>query len=156
MRTAPSSFIPDLEAMLLRFQGNLYNMPNEPVQMETHEGAKAVTDLIDYLRTVEPVEAMQWSDAAAMGARDHVLDMAAGAMGHIGHDGSSPFDRLERHGPVSDGNCAESISYGQSDPKEVVIWLAIDDGVVSRGHRLNIMNPAHVAFGCHSGSHAVY
>ena len=37
-----------------------------------------------------------------------------------------------------------------------MIQLAVDDGVASRGHRLNIMNPAYVKTGCYSGDHATY
>ena len=55
-----------------------------------------------------------------------------------------------------EGSSGENISYGQDDPKGVVIQLAIDDGVVGRGHRKNIMSSAFVKFGCFTGDHAKY
>ena len=42
MRTNPSSFIPDLEEMLPRFDGLMYTRPNDPVLLQTNEGTKAV------------------------------------------------------------------------------------------------------------------
>ena len=62
---------------------------------------------------------------------------------------------MERYTKL-EGSSGENISYGQDDPKGVIIQLAIDDGVDGRGHRKNIFNPAFVKFGCFSGDHAKY
>lgn len=78
-----------------------------------------------------------------------------GIIGHIGHDGSNPLDRLERYSD-SKGNCAENLLYGEYTAREILIWLAIQDGVKSKGHRLNIMNPLFTRFGCHYGYHSTY
>lgn len=92
----------------------------------------------------------------ASAAKDHVEDTGMqGILGHIGKDGSNPFDRLERYTHVK-GNCAESLNYGENAPRDVLLLLAIDDGVKSRGHRANIMNPAFSRFGCHQGYHSDY
>lgn len=156
MRTNPSSFIPDLEEMLPRFNGNMYTRPNDPVLLSTQEGAAVVQELIAYLKKAEPLEPLEWDDNIAKASKDHVLNMAeSGATGHTGQDGSSPFERMERYTKL-EGSSGENISYGQDDPKGVIIQLAIDDGVASRGHRTNIMNPAFFKFGCHTGAHSKY
>lgn len=85
MRTNPKSFIPDLEEMLPRFNGNMYTRPNDPVLLATQEGAAAVQELIDYLGQASPVEPLEWDDNIAKASRDHVLNMAdSGATGHTG------------------------------------------------------------------------
>lgn len=120
------------------------------------EGRAAVQDLIHYLRHVKTVEKLQWDHNVASAAKDHVEDTGtSGVLGHIGKDGSNPFERLERYTKTK-GNCAESLNYGENAPRDVLLLLAIDDGVESRGHRLNIMNPAFTRFGCHQGYHSDY
>jgi len=51
---------------------------------------------------------------------------------------------------------AENISYGKKDPRGVVIQLAIDDGVYSRGHLKNMVNPQLAKMGCNTGYHKRY
>ena len=156
MRTNPKSFIPDLQAMLPRFNGNMYTRPGDPVLLATQEGAAAVQELIDFLGTASPLEPLEWDDNIAKASKDHINDMAAsGATGHTGQDGSSPFDRMERYTKL-EGSSGENLSYGQDDPKGVIIQLAVDDGVQGRGHRKNIMNPAFVKHGCYTGDHSKY
>jgi uncharacterized protein YkwD len=151
MRTNPKAFIPDLEAMLPKFEGNLYDN-----FLSTQEGAAVVQELIDYLNTVEPTHALDWDDDIAKASKDHVLDCApTGATGHDGVDGSTFGERMDRY-TKREGSSGENISYGQNTAKGVVIQLAVDDGVESRGHRLNIMNGAYVKTGCFSGEHSQY
>ena len=92
MRTNPKSFIPDLEEMLPRFNGNMYTRPGDPVLLSTNEGAAAVQELIDFLKNMSPLEPLEWDDNIAKASKDHVVNMAdSGATGHTGKDGSSPF-----------------------------------------------------------------
>ena len=37
------------------------------------------------------------------------------------------------------GAVAENCAYGRTSSREIVVQLLIDDGVLSRGHRMNIM-----------------
>ena len=89
-------------------------------------------------------------------AADQVASAGArGLRGHHGADGSSPWERMDRHGRRS-GTAAENIAYTRSDPRSIVTVLLIDAGVFSRGHRKNLLNPAfrHVGIAC--GPHARY
>lgn len=105
---------------------------------------------------MSPLEPLEWDDNISKASKDHVVNMAdSGATGHTGQDGSSPFQRMERYTKL-EGSSGENISYGQDDPKGVIIQLAVDDGVTGRGHRKNITNPAFVKHGCFSGEHAKY
>lgn len=61
--------------------------------------------------------------------------------GHTGTNGSQPWDRMNRYGKWG-GEVAENIAYGKSKGDEYMLQLYIDDGVSSRGHRKNILNPA--------------
>ena len=54
--------------------------------------------------------------------------------------GTNPGERMNRHGVWSRG-WGENISYGESNPRDIVIALIIDDGQRARKHRKNIFNP---------------
>lgn len=79
----------------------------------------------------------------------------SGATGHTGLDGSSPFDRIARY-TTMEVTAGENIDYGDKEPIEVIIALAIDDGVSTRGHRTNLFNPGYAKVGIFTGSHKVY
>jgi len=76
LRTNPQSFIPDLEEMIPRFNGNMYTRPNDPVLLQTNEGPAAVQDLIDYLKTAVPIDALEWDEGMMKAAKDHITNMA--------------------------------------------------------------------------------
>lgn len=89
----------------------------------------------------------------AKAARDHVKDTGpSGKTGHHGTDGSSPWARIKRYTRIN-GGAAENCQYGKSNPRKVIMQLAIDDGVRSRGHRNNIMNSRYRVTGINTGYH---
>ena len=64
-------------------------------------------------------------------AASHAADLGkSGITGHTGSDGSSPFDRMNRHGKWL-GAAAENIAFGDGTPRDRIIQLIIDDGVAS-------------------------
>lgn len=71
-------------------------------------------------------------------AKDHVLDTDTNDLtGHTGSDASQPKDRQEKYVQLQ-GMSGENIDYGDKEPIEVIICLAIDDNVPDRGHRENL------------------
>ena len=89
-------------------------------------------------------------------SRDHVMDTGPGGItGHTGTDGSSPKSRCEKYVKV-EGMSGENIDYGEKEPLQVILALAIDDGVPSRGHRTNIWQKGFKKFACFTGDHKQY
>ncbi len=64
-------------------------------------------------------------------------------------------DRVNSYGRWSD-KIGETISYGRSDARDVVIQLIVDDGLTDRGHRDNIFDPAFRVVGVACGEHSKY
>lgn len=73
-----------------------------------------------------------------LAAYDHCTD--TGAIGHTGSDGSTFDQRLDKYGSWST-SAAENISFGSDDALVIVLRLFIDDGIESRGHRVNMLSP---------------
>lgn len=106
----------------------------------TKEGVTAVNEAIDFLKSIEPLKPLRVSKGLSLAAKSHAKDQSSkGTTGHQGSDKSSPMERMNRYGEWEKA-AAENLSYGTRNPRHIVIYLIIDDGVKNRGHRKNIFN----------------
>ncbi len=154
-RTQPQTYLEFLEVRRTHYDGRYFSLPGD-VLLETEEGMAAVDDAIAYLKKVKPAPALILSYGMSRGARDHVQDQGPrGTRGHIGSDGSQPWERIARYGNWQK-TVGENISYGEREAREIVISLIIDDGVPDRGHRTNVYNPAFHKVGVACGYHQEY
>ena len=156
-RTKPAEYAAFIEPRLAYFDGNAYLAPGQKIKLLTQEGASAVSELVAFLKK-QGALAPYTSVSAGMSraALEHVLDCGPlGLLGHDGSDGSTPFDRLSRHGKWEE-SAGENINYGATEARDVVIQLLIDDGVPSRGHRNNIFSKDFTVVGVASGQHTQF
>lgn len=122
----------------------------------TNEGKKAVEEAIAFLEKQAPLSAVKISKGLTKAGRDHVADLGPlGKTGHYGQSGADPIKRLSKYGAYS-GEFGENISYTPQSPRGHLMALIIDDGVVSRGHRKNLFNPAFKTVGVGCGDHKIY
>ena len=86
------------------------------------------------------MEPYKWSDVLALAAIDHCADIGPKRkMSHVGSDGSHFWDRVKRHSSdLSPG--AENIGVGFESGIDFMLQFYIDEGVVGRGHRKNLIN----------------
>ncbi len=120
------------------------------------EGRPAVNEAITFLRSTKPLPALGLNSCLSQSAQDHVSGTgASGQTGHRGRDGSDPSERATRRLGYR-AYCGENISYGRDSAREHVIALIVDDGVKSRGHRLNLFSASYRSIGIGVGSHARY
>ena len=119
------------------------------------EGKAAIRETIDVLRATAPLRPLEPVEALEAAALDHVVDQGRnGLRGHKGSDGSEPFDRVRRY--LNTNGAGENIAYGLWNAREMVMALLIDDGIPSRGHRKNILNPSYELIGVAAGEHPEY
>ena len=154
-RTAPKDYSSFLEQYKKYYDKKLLKLPGQ-TPILTNEGVGAVVEAIRFLRSVKPLPPLNPSKGMSSGARDHVTDQGpSGSTQHKGSDGSQPRDRVNRYG-TWEKSIGENIAYGSDKARSIVMFLMIDDGVSSRGHRKNIFNPDFRVIGVACGHHATY
>jgi len=116
----------------------------------------AARECYGQMRSMKPLPILQPSLALWKAARDHAKDLGKGGKtGHVGTDGSDLSQRIKRYGTWKSG-ISENCSYGFDDPLAIMLQLLIDDGVPSRGHRMNILAPGMRYIGTSIQPHAKY
>ena len=156
IRMFPREYAKYLRALGARFDGTLWRLADH-VPIRTNEGRSAVLEAAAFLETVEPVmERIAYSEGLHRAAFDHVRDQGpSGQTGHVGQDGSTLLQRIQRHGQRT-STSGEIINYGPETPRMTVIQLVIDDGVADRSHRTCIFNPKLRVAGAAIGFHKQY
>jgi uncharacterized protein YkwD len=126
------------------------------VPLRTEEGVAALDEAIAFLESARPLGPLRFNEGLARAARLHARDLGPrGALEHVGADGSRLSDRLNRLGTWH-GLIAENISTGETEARQVVIQLLVDDGVANRGHRKNLFNPDLHQAGAGTAPHRDY
>ena len=152
-RANPSKYSDKLAATLQFYEGNVFTKPGA-ISIETEEGPSNIEDCIKQLKATNSLPAMQWSSVLSKAAQAHLDDIGpSDQMSHQCSGGSDTVERIERFGQW-DGTIDENIDYGDTNAEDIVVNLLIDDGVQTRGHRINILKPQHLFAGAAYGDHA--
>lgn len=115
-----------------------------------------LSTLIEALETIPSRKPLTPSPGLTKSARDHATDLGKnGTMGHVSSDGSRMANRIERYAEWGD-IIAENCSYGTKTALDIVCTLLIDEGVVTYGHRKNILSEEHNFVGVATAPHASY
>lgn len=147
--------IESIKWMGVYYEGKLLKLPGKEI-LETNEGKNAFEDCIKNLEESESAPILYPSKGMSKACSLLVYEQEnTGDTGHRGSRNSTPVDRVKNFGNF-EGGYAENISYGNFDPSYFVISLLIDDGVRSRGHRKNILDPAFNYTGVAIGKHKIY
>jgi uncharacterized protein YkwD len=115
------------------------------------EEVKALTSLVNDLKTLKPLSVLQPDSGIYTAAAKHAADQREHdwQLAHTGTDGSSPWDRITKFSPsMKFGN--ENIA-GNSEhvkARDIVIQLLVDDGIPGYGHRYNLLNPEWTHIAC--------
>ncbi len=155
-RTQPRLYAGYVREYRRLYHGGYLVLPGSGVRIATSEGTGAVDEAIRFLMKQRALRPLQSSRGLAEAAADLVADQSGtGDTGHYGRTSGSMNRRIERYGQWQ-GGIGEVIGYGFREPRMVVIQLIVDDGVLGRGHRRNIFNPAFRRAGAACGDHPEY
>ena len=155
-RSDPSEYAEKYIAPLAKYyERKVLHYPGDKSIM-TQEGVSALNECVRVLKKATPAPVLFPDKLLTKAANDHQKDQAkTGKTGHIGKDRSNSKDRIERYGKWQ-LRIAENIAYGNTSAQQIVIFLLIDDGVKSRGHRANLLQPDFKSVGVACGSHPRY
>ena len=131
------------------------NILSEPdkIQIQMVEGVDVFNEAINYLRALRPLEPLQWEDALAASAQEHVDDIGPkGLLLYQSSDGTEPEDRITKYGNYIE-SLGENIDFGQNDEIGVIVSLTLDDGEEERPHRDNLFKNDYKKIGIACGPH---
>lgn len=150
IRINPKIMITELKERLQNFSNKIYKDPNSNINLITNEGPKAVQDAVLFLDGVNDLNPFILSKGLSHAAKQHADDIGSkGIASHTGSDGSEMNTRCEKFGEWNKG-IAENIAFTDKTAKGLITQLIIDDGIVSRGHRKNLLSPdfKYIGIGC--------
>ena len=114
----------------------------------------AIKSLINDLENMQSLSALLPDEGIYKAAKKHARDQDRHGwkLGHYGSDHSMPMERIARYAPdMITGNENIAGRYPEATPREIVILLLIDSGIVGYGHRYNMLNPQWTHIACYSG-----
>ncbi len=99
-------------------------------------------ELIKELNELAPLSILQPSECVYNAAKKHGLDsQKRGFFDHQGSDGSMPWDRILKECKEYKTGSENGAGNVSESPRPAVIQLLLDDGISSRGHRRNLLDP---------------
>ena len=131
------------------------NILSEPdkIQIQMVEGEEVLNEAINYLKSLRPLEPLQWEDALAASAQEHVDDIGPkGLLLYQSSDGTEPEERITKYGKYID-SLGENIDFGPNDAIGVIVSLTLDDGEEERPHRDNLFRNDYKKIGIACGPH---
>lgn len=135
MRANPKAYVDYVKVHLQ----NVENDPGLDAAYKAEELA-AGKELIEELKNLGPLPLIKPNEGlhkVAIGHGDYVRSV--GKIGHVGADGSYPWDRVRKATDMSDGN--ENLVAGGETVRESLMILLVDSGISGRGHRKTLFNP---------------
>ena len=158
VRTEPATLIPFLKHKLsfLNAEGNSFFVPGKGTE-NCVEGPAPYHEAIEMLENLTPIVTLLDAPLGMLFAsRDHMNDLCRKMeVSHNGSDGCTPLQRLQRYGAVP-SKSAQLLSLGQRAPIDVVAQLIVDDGIVSRADRRNLLDPDARVCGVSIGPHCIH
>ena len=153
-RANPKELARHLER-LKKYLDTSTNILSEPdkIQIQMVEGEEVFNEAINYLKSLRPLEPLQWEDALAASAQEHVDDIGPkGLLLYQSSDGTEPEERITKYGKYID-SLGENIDFGPNDAIGVIVSLTLDDGEEERPHRDNLFRNDYKKIGIACGPH---
>ena len=153
-RANPKELARHLER-LKKYLDTSTNILSEPdkIQIQMVEGEEVFNEAIQFLKNLRPLEPLQWEDALAASAQEHVDDIGPkGLLLYQSSDGTEPEERITKYGTYLE-SLGENIDFGPNDAIGVIVSLTLDDGEEERPHRDNLFKNDYKKIGIACGPH---
>ncbi|MGI8670446.1 MAG: CAP domain-containing protein [Aridibacter sp.] len=150
VRQNPLKYVDYLQEYKKMLKGKVLYRPNQSAYL-MNEGASVIDETISDLQNATALRPLTASKLLTLAANNQLNDLKENPkLGHYGKDGSDFRKRLAKIGK-SGKYASENINYKDKIARDVILSLIIDDGVKSRTHRKNILNPEYNLLGVSCG-----
>lgn len=118
-REYPKYYVGLIEEQLAAFVDDVSMQLQKDVLYETIEGKKAWEEARTFLNAQEPLRPFDYHDGLAKAAADHAKDIIKNrSHGHVGSDGSSFIDRVQRYCRKGKGSMVELLGTTHAIPQK--------------------------------------
>ncbi len=120
---------------------------------EYQEEVHAIESLLKDLQNTPPLSILNPDKGIYEAARQHGLDQDRHdwSLGHMGSDGSWPWERIRKYSPTMiSGNENLAGRFPEPTARDIVIQLLIDSGIPEYGHRYNMLDPKWTHVACYT------
>ncbi len=153
VRQDPQKYGRYLESYLNLMRGDVLYLPKR-APFRLFEGPDSVREAAKFLKGSSRILPLMRSPLLERAAASHLADLLENPkIGHYGKDGADLGTRLSRFGRRI-GPASENITFSDETPRQVALTMIIDDGVKSRMHRKNVVNPDYLVVGVACGKTA--
>lgn len=153
LRDNPQSYIDELKTFRSYYKDKKIYLPGKHYPYQVEEGVESVDEAIRFLKKQQPMRNFVVAKGMTAAARDLSEDqLKTGRAGHLASDGSEPGERMNTYGTWKEIH-GESVIYGYSEAKYIVMGLLVDDGVQERLNRKNLFDPRYRVIGLACNAH---
>lgn len=132
IRTAPSMLIPLIEQKMAKGEFN---------------NKSDWEEALNYVKGLEKTPTCNYSVVLDRAAMDHAAELVSRkSLSHVGNNGSSLVERIEKYTDFNNGTVAEAIVYEsisktRNHPLEILITLIVSEGIPSKVYRKAFFDP---------------
>ena len=151
VRGNPQQYADYLEDIRKYYKDKLFTFPDRTPVL-TIEGTTAIDDAVANLRIAKPTNPLKSSGLIHRASNDQMKDFLSGTkLGHKGSDGSMPDERLSRYMSLDSIRMGENVVMSRGGARDIILQMLVDDGIPSRSHRRNLLDPEFQFIGISSG-----
>lgn len=152
LRKDPKKYAQKLSKYLSYFDGKLLNLPGRKAGIQTHEGAKAFNEAINYLSSKNPVEPLQPSKALFRIAQDYLKKIQRKNADVTEEDVDALVDKYGTYY----GDFIRAADYGGENVEQSIINLIVSDGDRNRVQRETLLSTSYKLIGGATGTHPLF
>ena len=152
LRSDPKKYADKVSKYISYFQGKELHIPGRKASIQTHEGARAFQEAVNYLSRQNPVEPLLPSKGLFRSAQDFLkkIQRKNANVEEIDVD-----KMLEKYGTYY-GDFIRGTDYGGETVEQSIINLIVSDGDLNRRQRESLLSRDYKLVGAANGTHPIF
>ena len=152
LRADPPKYADKINKYIQYFDGKTLNIPGRKAGIQTHEGAKAFQEAVNYLSRQKPVEPLLPSKGLFRSAQDFLKKIQRK---NANVDESEVDKIMDKYGTYY-GDFIRGTDYGGESVEQSIINLIVSDGDRNRTQRESLLSKDYKLVGAANGTHPTF